>query len=53
VTTFESQLVVRGQAVTGGSTDVLIGSLFLGLILAVPVVATIGVWFHFDIGGTL
>ena len=34
-------------------TGVLIGSLLLGFVLALPLIATIGVWFHFAIGGTL
>lgn len=32
---------------------VIIASLLIGFILAVPLIATIGVWFHFAIGGTL
>jgi hypothetical protein len=28
-------------------------SLLVGLILAVPLIATVGIWFHFAIGGTL
>ena len=35
------------------NAGVLIASLFLGFVLAVPLIATIGIWFHFAIGGTL
>ena len=30
-----------------------IASWFCGLVLAIPLIATVGVWFHFAIGGTL
>ena len=30
-----------------------IASWFFGLLLAVPLIATVGVWFHFGIGGKL
>ena len=30
-----------------------IASLLLGLLLAIPLIATVGNWFHFAIGGTL
>ncbi len=30
-----------------------VASLLLGLVLAVPLIATIGIWFHFAIGGKL
>jgi hypothetical protein len=33
-------------------TGVLIASLIIGFVLAVPLIATIGIWFHFSIGGT-
>lgn len=34
-------------------TGVLLAALFLGFLLAVPLIATIGLWFQFAIGGTL
>jgi len=33
--------------------SVLIAAFFLGFVLAVPLIATVGIWFHFAIGGTL
>ena len=34
-------------------TSILIAALLLGFVLAVPLIATVGIWFHFAIGGTL
>ncbi len=32
---------------------VLMAALFLGFVLAILLIATLGIWFHFAIGGTL
>ena len=38
------------QSMRGG---VLIASVFVGFFFSIPLIATVGVWFHFAIGGKL
>ena len=34
-------------------TGPAVASLLLGLVLSIPLIATVGIWFHFAIGGKL
>ncbi len=35
------------------TVGMLIGAILLGLLCSIPIIATVGVWFHFLIGGQL
>lgn len=50
-------LVVLGALKQNGvlpvSVAVMFGATVLGLLISFPLIATVGVWFHFAIGGSL
>ncbi|MGB7328466.1 MAG: hypothetical protein WBD31_26555, partial [Rubripirellula sp.] len=46
-------LLLRCTRLLAPSGGAIVAAWFLGTILSVPLVFTVGIWFHFAIGGTL